>query len=100
AASGSPIDASGELPDSTAFVGPSGLREVLMEKRSYDFILTVVEKLLTYALGREIEHTDAAVMRSIIRQAEPEKYRLSALINAIVESSPFQTRRATSHDDI
>ena len=100
AASGSTIDASGELPDNTPFVGPSGLRQVLLEKRSDDFILTVVEKLLTYALGREVEYTDAPVMRSIIRQAAAYEYRLSALITAIVESTPFQMRRALSHDDI
>jgi len=88
------------LPDSTPFVGPSGLRQVLLEQRSYDFVLTVVEKLLTYALGREVEHTDAAVMRTIIRQAASEEYRLSSLINAIVGSTPFQMRRATRHDDI
>lgn len=100
AASGSPINASGELPDSTPFVGPAGLRQVLLEKRSYDFIITVVEKLLIYALGREVGHTDAAFMRSIIKQAATDEYRISAIINAIVESTPFQMRRATSHDDI
>lgn len=100
AASGSAINASGELPDSTPFVGPAGLRQVLLEKRSYDFIYTVVEKLLIYALGREVEHTDAAFMRSIIKQAASEEYRISALINAIIESTPFQMRRVTSHDDI
>jgi len=94
------IDASGELPDGTRFEGIEGLREVLLEKRSDDFVLTVVEKLLTYALGRELHHTDAPIMRSIVKDASHEDYRLSSLIVAIVKSIPFQMRRVPSHDDI
>ena len=100
AASGADIDPSGALPDSTAFVGPAGLKEVILEKRSIDFELTFVEKLLTYALGREVDYRDAATIRSIIRNTEKDQHKISALITAIVESSPFQMRRAVSHDDI
>ena len=63
AASKSPIDASGALPDGTPFEGPAGLREVLLEKRQYDFIMNVIEKLLTYSLGRGVEHTEAPAGR-------------------------------------
>ena len=100
AASGSDIDPSGALPDSTPFVGPTGLKEVILEKRSIDFVLTFVEKILTYALGREVDYRDAATIRSIIRKTEKDQHKISALITAIVESSPFQMRRAVSHDDI
>jgi hypothetical protein len=100
AASSSAIDASGSLPDGSPFEGLAGLRQVLLEKREYDFVVTVVEKLLTYALGREIMHTDAPVIRSIIRKTAAEDYRLSSIIKAIVESTPYQMRRASSHVDI
>ncbi len=100
AASGSPIDSTGALPDGTTFEGPAGLREVLLQKRQDDFILTATEKLLTYALGRGIEYADAPVLREILRKTAPDDYRLSSLILAIIESSPFQTRRATGHVDI
>ncbi len=100
AASKEPIDASGALPDGTPFIGLAGLKEVLMEKRQYDFIMTAIERMLTYSLGRGIDHRDAPAMREIMRQAEPDNYRLSSIIMAIIESMPFQMRRAPSHDDI
>lgn len=100
AASGSPIDSSGALPDGTAFNGLAELREVLLEKRRDDFVLTAAEKLLTYAIGRGVTFADAPVVREILRKTAPEEYRLSSLIMAIIESSPFQTRRATGHADI
>jgi hypothetical protein len=98
--SNSEIDSSGALPDGTQFIGPVGLRRVLLEKRQQDFILTTVEKLLTYALGRGVDHHDAPVMRSIMRQTVADDYRLSSLIMEIIESKPFRLRRASSHDDI
>ena len=53
-----PIDASAKLPDGTKFNGPAELRKVLLN-HSDEFLTTVTEKLLTYALGRGLEATDA-----------------------------------------
>jgi len=94
------IDASGALPDGTPFIGLAGLKEVLLEKRQYDFIMTAIERMLTYSLGRGIDHQDAPAMRAIMRQSEPDNYRLSSIIMAVIQSMPFQMRRAPSHDDI
>jgi len=99
AASNSTIDASGSLPDGTTFEGFEGLREVLLEKRRDDFVLTVVEKLLTYALGRELEHTDVPAMRTIMKETAPD-YQLSTMIKSIINSTPFLMRRTPTHDDI
>ncbi|MDX1384030.1 MAG: DUF1592 domain-containing protein [Thermoanaerobaculia bacterium] len=93
--SGEPIDASGELPDGTRFSGPSELRRVLLERRE-EFLWTFTSKLLTYALGRGLEPTDAPAVRGVIRAAEPEEYRWSAIVLGIVESTPFQMRRSRS----
>jgi len=100
AASNSAIDSSGALPDGTPFQGLAELRQVLIEKRREDFILTVIEKLLTYALGREVDYHDAPVMRAIMRQSAPEDYGLASMIMAIAESTPFQMRKAPANDDI
>ena len=89
-----PIDASGALPDGTAFQGPAALRRLLM-KRPEQLVTTVTEKLLTYALGRGVEYYDAPAIRSIIRRAAPGDYRWSSIILGIVKSAPFQMRRAT-----
>lgn len=91
---GSPINATGKLPDGTEFSGPAGLKKLLLTTYREDFITAVTERLLTYALGRGLEYYDKPVVRSIIRQAARDNYRMSSVIIAIVESTPFQMRRA------
>ena len=52
---GAPVDASAALPDGTRFHGPAGLRGAARARRD-QFVRTVTEKLLTYALGRGLEY--------------------------------------------
>jgi mono/diheme cytochrome c family protein len=92
-AAGSPIDASAKLPDGTTFTGPAELRKVLLN-HSDDFLTTLTEKLLTYALGRGLEAADAPAIRRIKREAARSNYTFSALIHGIVTSTPFQMRMA------
>ena len=95
-----PIDASGALPDGAPFDGPAAFRDALLrEPWATEFAATVTEKLLTYALGRGLEHYDAPAVRRILRDAEPGGYRWSSLILGIVESVPFQMRRAPDVGD-
>ena len=88
-----PIDASGVLPDGTRFEGPVGLRELLVSRRQ-QFVTTVTERLLTYALGRGVENYDAPAVRKIIQEATPSDYRWSSITMGIVKSVPFQMRRS------
>ena len=88
-----PIDASGQLPDGTQFEGPQGLRALLLE-RGDQFVGTVTEKLLSYALGRAPEFFDRPIVRNITREAAPTDYRWSSIIVGIVKSTPFTMRRA------
>jgi hypothetical protein len=88
-----PIDASGSLPDGTKFNGPAELRKVLLSKPE-QFVNTVTEKLLTYALGRGFEYYDVTAVRKIIRDAAPHNYSWSSLILGIVNSTPFQMKRS------
>jgi hypothetical protein len=90
---GTPIDASGVLPDGTKFEGPADLRKALLNRRE-EFVGTVTEKLLTYALGRGVDYRDRPAIRTIMRGAAPTDYRWSSLILGIVESTPFQMRRS------
>ena len=87
-----PIDPSGKLPDGTTVQGPAGLRQALMTAHSDEFVSTMIEKMLTYALGRGVEYYDKPVVRSIAREAARDDYRISAVIAAIVNSTPFQMR--------
>ncbi len=86
-----PIDTSGLLPDGTKFQGPVELREILL-RHPEQFVTTVAEKLLTYALGRGVEYYDQPAVRQIMREAVRNDYRWSAIILGIVESVPFQMR--------
>ncbi|MEI9976277.1 MAG: DUF1592 domain-containing protein [Ignavibacteriota bacterium] len=90
---GNAIDASGKLPDGSTFVGPAGLKKILLSKDREEFIATATEKLLLYALGRGLEYYDEPAVRAISRQAAKDDYRMSALITAIVNSTPFEMRR-------
>ena len=89
-----PIDASGSLPDGAKIDGPAGLRRIVLSRRD-EFVQTVTEKLLTYALGRGVEYYDAPTIRSIERDAARDNYRVSSLILAIVKSTPFRMRRTS-----
>jgi mono/diheme cytochrome c family protein len=90
---GAVIDASGKLPDGTKFNGPAELKKILLTGHRDEFVTTVTEKLLTYALGRGLEAYDAPAVRAIMREAARDDYRLPALINAIINSKPFQMRK-------
>jgi hypothetical protein len=90
-----PIDASGALPDGSQFDGLAGLRALLVGHRE-QFVETVIEKLLSYAVGRGVEYYDRPAIRKIAREAAASDYRWSSIILGIVKSAPFQMRRSAS----
>jgi hypothetical protein len=90
---GVPVDAAGVLPDGVRFDNMPQLRAVLLARRE-QIVGTVAEKLLTYALGRGLESYDMPAVRTVVREAATNDYRWSALIMAIVRSTPFQMRSA------
>ena len=88
---GVPLDTSAALPDGTTFEGPAELRALLWSRREA-FAKTVTAKLLTYALGRGLEHYDLPAIRRIVREAGPD-YRWSSIVGGIARSVPFTMRR-------
>ena len=89
------IDTAGVLPDGAAFDGLPALRDILHGRRD-EFVATVAEKLLTYALGRGVEAYDRPAIRAIVREAAADDYRWSSIILGITRSLPFQMRRSES----
>ena len=85
------VDALGGLPDGSEFIGVDGLERGILQRPQL-FVSTLVEKLLTYALGRGIEYSDAPAVREIVKSTADEDYRFSSLIREIVHSTPFQMR--------
>jgi hypothetical protein len=88
---GVPIDASGELVDGTKVDGVVSLRRALLRQPEL-FVGTVVEKLMTYGLGRGLTADDMPAVRAIIRDAAARENRLSAIVLGIVRSTPFTMR--------
>jgi hypothetical protein len=89
--SGTPIDASGALPDGRKFADVDGLEAALL-RRPELFVGTFAEKLQTYALGRGVEYYDAPSIRAIVRDARSQNFRISSIILGVVKSQPFQMR--------
>ena len=90
-----PIDAAGTFPDGTKFDGLRAFREALLSHPER-FVTNLIDKLLTYSLGRGLDYHDAPAVRRIRHVAARDQYRFSSLILAIVTSSPFQMRRSAS----
>ena len=90
---GRPVDAAGGLPGGGRFDGVGGLEAALMARPEV-FASTLTEKLLTFALGRGVEPSDAPAVRKIVREARAADFRFSSLIAGIVTSTPFQMRRS------
>jgi hypothetical protein len=94
----SSIDSSGELADGTVVSGPEDLREALLAEPT-QFVQTLTEKLMIYALGRGVEHYDMPAVRRIVRDAERQDYRFSAILAGIALSEPFRFSTTLPVDD-
>jgi hypothetical protein len=88
---GHPINSAAEMVDGTALQGPADLRRALLS-RSDSFVTSLTERLMTYAMGRELEHYDQPVVRTVVRAAAAQDHTLPALVQAIVASDTFQKR--------
>jgi mono/diheme cytochrome c family protein len=88
---GIPLNTASEMVDGTYVDGPGTLRAALLT-RPDAFMTALSERLLTYALGRELQAYDGPSVRRIVRSADAEGFTLDALVQAVVESAPFQQR--------
>ena len=84
-----PIDASTVLPDGRPIEGPAELRRALL-RRPDQFVQALTEKLMMYALGRELEYHDMPQVRTIVRAAAEDDYRFSSIVVGIVSSDAFR----------
>jgi hypothetical protein len=89
-----PIDATATMIDGTVLHGPEDLRTALLA-RSDLFVTVLTEKLLTYALGRVVDHHDMPAVRAIVARAAEDDYAFSAIVRGIAASAPFQMRIKT-----
>ena len=97
AETGTLIDTAGKMADGMAVSGPDDLRRALAA-RPDQFIQTLTTNLMTYALGRTVEYFDMPVVRQIVRDADRNGDRFTAIVMGIVNSPEFQTQQPP-HDD-
>lgn len=90
---GEPLDTLGTLPGGVRFDGPAELKAVLMARKER-IMTTVVERMLSYALGRRLERHDRPTVRVIMQRLAADGWRARTLISEIVTSLPFRQRRA------
>lgn len=95
--SGRAVDATGSLTDGTPVDGVGELRDALLADPRL-FVQTFTEKLMTYALGRGLQHYDMPVVRGILRDTEAENYRFAAIVMGIVESPAFRMRTKAAEE--
>jgi hypothetical protein len=88
-----PIDASGVFPDGTKFDGMAGLKKALLTHPE-QFVSTVAERLLMYAIGRNLQYYDASAVRAMVRDGAADNYKFSSLVVSVVKSLPFQMRES------
>ena len=88
-----PIEPAGELVTGEKFSDVRDLKRVLRRDRKTDIFRCLTEKMLTYALGRGLEHYDVHTVDEIVAALDREDGRMSVLITGIVESAPFQKQR-------
>ena len=89
-----PINGSGTLPGDLSFRGPRQLIQALTEHNKEDFCRCLAKKMLTYALGRELQPFDRCAIDIAVKELAAGDYKFSALVTAIVTSIPF-TKRGT-----
>jgi hypothetical protein len=88
---GQPIDPKGTLFTGAAVDGVDALRREIA-KRPDVFVGVLTEKMLTYAMGRGLEHYDMPAVRKIVRDARATNYRFSSIVLGVVRSVPFQMK--------
>lgn len=94
---GLPLDTEGEFYDGTEISNPASLAAVL-EQRPIPFVRHFTQNLMTYALGRRVDHLDQPAVRAIAQEAAEHDYRMSSFILGVVQSDQFRLKRALATD--
>jgi hypothetical protein len=89
--SGAAVDASGVLPGGRKFNGAAELSQILADSERAAFARTAAERLLTFAIGRELTPSDRCTIDEIVQKTEHHDYRMMDLILEVVRSRPFQS---------
>lgn len=92
--SGGFIDAEGELPGGKHFSSPKELKAIIATRQE-DLSRNLTEKLLAYALCRQLDGYDHIIVDQILKNLSVKDYKMQTLIQEIVTSYPFLNRRVS-----
>jgi len=95
---GQPVDSVGVLRSGERFSGPAELKSVLLARKE-QFARTLAEKMLRFALGRDLYYYDEPVTEKIAGALTSAGWRPSALLSAVVQSYPFQYQQQPSSEE-
>ena len=87
-----PIEPGGTMPDGKTFTTGAEMRKILVAEMP-DVAHGLIEKMMTYALGRGVEAYDKPALDRIQRNLAADGYRFQTLIHEVITSLPFQDRR-------
>jgi hypothetical protein len=83
------LDVSSVLPNGIAINGPVELRTQLASHPAM-FAQALTEKLMMYALNRELEYFDMPQVRAVVRTAAKDDYKFSSIVRGIVNTEAFR----------
>jgi hypothetical protein len=95
---GRPVDAKATFPGGGEGTGLAGLQQYIRDKRQNDFVDNLCGKLLAYALGRSLQVSDGPTIQEMRRKLAADGYRFDNLVDSIVTSRQFLTKRG--RDDL
>ena len=87
-----PIDVGGTMPSGKSFQTAAEMRTILMDNLP-QVSRCMVEKIMTYALGRGMQTFDNKTIDDINKKLQGDGYHFQTLIYEVVRSLPFQSRR-------
>ena len=86
-------DTAGALPNGATFYGLAGLKLALVDNNLDELGKQVIRKMLSYALGRQLEYYDEGTVNALAKKTKPNGYRLKDIVSEIATSYPFTTKR-------
>ncbi len=86
------IDSAGKLPDGEGFSNPAELKSILATRKD-DLARNLTERLMAYALGRQLEGYDEVVIDQLMVRIAADEYRMRTMITEVIASYLFTHRK-------
>lgn len=89
---GAAIDSAGKLPGGKDFSTPAELKKLLAQRET-DLARNLTERLMAYALGRQLEGYDEVVLDQLMERIVRDEYRVQTIVTEVTTSYLFTHRR-------